>query len=328
MILIGGNGMTNRLTEISESYTGIVRNLNLSIENLYEHHEEILKQIEEGINTTFKSLPVVGYQGVPGAYGEEATYTYFQEKWSSIVAHDSFEDVIEALLEGKIDYGVLPIENSSAGEILDTYDLIKNHDLFIVGEQSIKIEHNLLGIKGSRLEDIQEVYSHPQGLSQSKVFLKEHSQMKACPFINTATACQHVAELKDRHKAAIASKRAAKIYGLEILKPHIHYNKNNFTRFIILSHKMHVEDDSNKISIVFNTKHTSGALYNILGHFAFNGLNLLKIQSRPLLEKKWEYFFFADLEGNLQDANVLIALSQIIKQCSFFKILGNYRQSE
>ena len=320
--------MTNRLTEISESYTGIVRNLNLSIENLYEHHEEILKQIEEGINTTFKSLHVVGYQGVPGAYGEEATYTYFQEKWSSIVAHDSFEDVIEALVEGKIDYGVLPIENSSAGEILDTYDLIKNHDLFIVGEQSIKIEHNLLGIKGSRLEDIQEVYSHPQGLSQSKVFLKEHSQMKACPFINTATACQHVAELKDRHKAAIASKRAAKIYGLEILKPHIHYNKNNFTRFIILSHKMHVEDDSNKISIVFNTKHTSGALYNILGHFAFNGLNLLKIQSRPLLDKKWEYYFFADLEGNLQEANVLIALSQIIKQCSFFKILGNYKQSE
>lgn len=320
--------MMNGLTETSENYTGIIRNLNLSIENLYEHHEEILKQIEEGINTTFKSLPIVGYQGVPGAYGEEATYTYFQEKWSSIVAHDSFEDVIEALLEGKIDYGVLPIENSSAGEILDTYDLIKNHDLFIVGEQSIKIEHNLLGIKGSQLEDIREVYSHPQGLSQSKVFLKEHSQMKACPFINTATACQHVAELKDIHKAAIASKRAAKIYGLEILEPHIHYNKNNFTRFIILSNKMHVEEYSNKISIVFNTKHTSGALYNILGHFAFNGLNLLKIQSRPLLEKKWEYYFFADLEGNLQEANVLIALSQIMKQCSFFKILGNYRQSE
>lgn len=310
------------------SYTGIVRNLNLSIENLYENHEDILKQIEEGINSTFKPLPIVGYQGVPGAYGEEATYTYFNEEWSDIIAHDSFEDVIEALLEGKIDYGVLPIENSSAGEILDTYDLIKNHNLFIVGEQSIKIEHNLLGIKGSKLEEIKEVYSHPQGLSQSKVFLKAHSQMKPCPFINTATACQHVAKLKDTTKAAIASKRAAKIYDLEILEPHIHYNKNNFTRFIIISNKMHVEDESNKISIVFSTKHVSGSLYNILGHFAHNGLNLLKIQSRPLLDKKWEYYFFADLEGNLQEANVLIALSQIIKQCSFFKVLGNYKQSE
>lgn len=314
--------------ETSGNYTGIVRNLNLSIENLYEHHEEILRQIEEGINSTFKPRPIVGYQGVPGAYGEEATYTYFKEEWSEIIAHDSFEDVIEALLEGKIDYGVLPIENSSAGEILDTYDLIKNHNLFIVGEQSIKIEHNLLGIKGSKLEDIKEVYSHPQGLSQSKVFLKEHSQMKPCPFINTATACLHVAELNDATKAAIASKRAAKLYGLEILEPHIHYNKNNFTRFIVLANKMHVEDESNKISIVFSTKHVSGSLYNILGHFAHNGLNLLKIQSRPLLDKKWEYYFFADLEGNLQEANVLIALSQVIKQCSFFKVLGNYKQSE
>lgn len=314
--------------ETSGNYTGIVRNLNLSIENLYEHHEEILRQIEEGINSTFKPSPIVGYQGVPGAYGEEAAYTYFKEEWSDLIAHDSFEDVIEALLQGKIDYGVLPIENSSAGEILDTYDLIKNHNLFIVGEQSIKIEHNLLGIKGSKLEDIKEVYSHPQGLSQSKVFLKNQSQMKPCPFINTATACQHVAEFKDMTKAAIASKRAAKIYDLEILVPNIHYNKNNFTRFIILSNKMHVEDESDKISIVFSTKHVSGSLYNILGHFAHNGLNLLKIQSRPLLEKKWEYYFFADLEGNLQEVNVLIALSQIIKQCSFFKILGNYKQSE
>ena len=314
--------------ETVENYTGIVRNLNLSIENLYEHHEYILRQIEEGINSTFKAKPIVGFQGVPGAYGEEATYAYFNEAWSEIIAHDSFEDVIEALVEGKIDYGVLPIENSSAGEILDTYDLIKNHNLFIVGEQSIKIEHNLLGIKGSKLEDIREVYSHPQGLSQSKVFLKKHSQMEPCPYINTATACQHVAELKDPTKAAIASKRAAKIYNLEILEPHIQYNKNNFTRFIVLSNKMHVEDVSNKISIVFSTKHTSGSLYNILGHFAYNGLNLLKIQSRPLLDKKWEYYFFADLEGNLQEANVLIALSQVIKQSSFFKILGNYKQSE
>lgn len=309
-------------------YTGIVGNLNISIENLYENNEEILKEIEDGLNSEPIIGPIVGYQGVPGAYGEEATYTYFKEKWSKIVAHDSFEDVIDALLEGKIDYGVLPIENSSAGEILDTYDLIKNHNLYIVGEQSIKIEHNLLGIKGSLIEQVEEVYSHPQGLSQSKEFLKVHSHMKPCAFINTATACQHVAKLNDPTKVAIGSKRAARLYGLEILAPNIHYNKNNFTRFIVLANQMNVTDASNKISIVFSTEHVSGSLYNILGHFAYNGLNLLKIQSRPLLEKKWEYYFFADLEGNLQEANVLIALSQMMKQCSFFKILGNYKQSE
>ncbi len=309
-------------------YTGITRNLNISIENLYENNEEVLKQIEEGLNYEAISAPIVGYQGVPGAYGEEATYTYFKEKWSKLVAHDSFEDVIEALLEGKIDYGVLPIENSSEGEILDTYDLIRNHNLYIVGEQSIKIEHNLLGIKGSLIQQVKEVYSHPQGLSQSKEFIKAHPHMKPCPFINTATACQYVASLNDRTKVAIGSKRSARIYGLEILESNIHYNKNNFTRFVILSNKMNVTDESNKISIVFSTEHVSGSLYNILGHFAYNGLNLLKIQSRPLIERKWAYCFFADLEGNLQEANVLIALSQIMKQCSFFKILGNYKQSE
>lgn len=310
------------------NYSGIAKNLNISIEKLYEGNETLLQQIEEGMGNIGSISPIVGYQGVAGAYGEQATYTYFKGNWSKIVTHDSFEDVIDALVEGNIDYGVLPIENSSAGEILDTYDLIKNNRLFIVGEQSIRIEHNLLGVKGSSVEQIKEVYSHPQGLSQSKVFLKNYPDMKLCPFINTAMACQHVAELKDKTKAAIGSKRSAQLYDLDILVPNIHYNKNNFTRFIVLSNKMNIEPQSNKISIVFSTRHLSGSLYNILGHFAYNGLNLLKIQSRPLLDKKWEYYFFADIEGNLQEANVLIALSQVIKQCNFFKILGNYRQSE
>lgn len=314
--------------ENEEQYTGITKKLNISIENLYEHNQHILCQIEEGINTEAVKNPVVGFQGVPGAYGEQATDTYFNGKWSKIIAHDAFEDVIEALLEGKIDYGVLPIENSSAGEVFDTYDLIKNNELYIVGEQSIKIAHNLLAVPGTKIEDIEEVYSHPQGLNQSKEFLKEHSRMKPCPFVNTATACKYVADMKDKTKAAIGSKRAAKLYGLEILESNIHFNKNNYTRFIVLANKMNITESCDKISIVFSTEHCSGALYNILGHFAHNGLNLLKIQSRPLLDQKWNYYFFADFEGNLQQANVLIALSQIMNQCSYFKILGNYKQCD
>ena len=307
-------------------YTGIVNKLNISIESLYKNNEYVLAQIEEGINYENISSPIVGYQGVPGAYGEQAAYSYFKGEWQELIPHEAFEDVIEALEEGKIDYGVLPIENSSAGEILDTYDFMKSKEIYIVGEQAIRIEHNLLGVPGSSLEDIREVYSHPQGLSQSKLFIKEHKQMKPCPFINTAAACQFVAEMGDQSKAAIGSKRAGKLYGLDVLASDIQYNKNNFTRFVILAKHMEIKERANKISILFSTEHKSGSLYNILGHFAYNGLNLLKIQSRPMLEKKWEYFFFADLEGNLENVNVLVALSKIIEQCSCFKILGNYEQ--
>ena len=313
---------------VEEQYSSITSKLNISINNLYEDNQHILCQIEEGINTKPIDMPKVGYQGVSGSNGEEATHTYFKENWSEIIAHDSFEDVIEALFDGRIDYGVLPIENSSTGEVLDTYDLIKNNDLYIVGEQSIPIENNLIVVPGTKIEDIEEVYSHPQALSQSKGFLKQHSKIKACPYINTATACKYVSELQDKTKAAIASKRPAKLYGLDILEPNINFNKNNFTRFIVLANKMSISEESDKISIVFSTEHLSGSLYNILGYFAHNGLNLLKIQSRPLLVKKWAYYFFADFEGNLEQANVLIALSQIMSHCSFFKILGNYKQSE
>lgn len=310
---------------VSKSFTNQLR---ISIEGLYKNSEDILREIEAGMMTMPHQAPIVGYQGVPGAYGEQAAYSYFEEKWSSLIAHESFEDVIEALEEGRIDYGILPIENSSAGEILDTYDFMKSQKLYIIGEQTIKIEHNLLGVIGSTIEDIQEVYSHPQAISQSKEFLKKHKTMMPHPYINTAAACQYVAREQDLTKAAIGSKRAARLYNLSILAPDIHYNKNNFTRFVVLSKRMHITPLSNKISIIFGTAHTSGSLYNMLGHFAYNGLNLLKIQSRPMLDKKWEYFFFADLEGNLQDANVLVALSKMIEQCSFFKILGNYEKSQ
>ena len=137
-------------------------------------------------------------------------------------------------------------------------------------------------------------------------------------------ASQYVSQANDPTKAAIGSRRAAKLYGLEILKENIHFNDNNCTRFIILSKNMDITEECDKISIVFTTGHTSGALYNILGHFAYNGLNLLKIQSRPLQEKTWHYFFFADLEGSLQDANVLIALGKVKEKSKYFKILGNY----
>lgn len=307
-------------------YLGVQKQVQISIEHLYAHNEAMLEKIEEGLNTYFKPLPVVGYQGVPGAYGEQATINYFQGKWSKCVAHEEFRDVFEALEAGEIDYGVIPIENSSAGEVLDTYDLINKHNLYIVGEEVVKIQHNLLGIKGAKLEDIKEVYSHKQAISQCKPFIRECGHIEAIPYLNTAAACEYIARLKDVTKAAIGSKRAGELYGLEPIATNIQFNKYNSTRFIILARKMHIQDNCDKISICFTTAHNSGALYNILGHFAYNGLNLLKIQSRPLLERQWEYYFFVDIEGNLQEANVLIALSRVEEQTRYFKILGNYQK--
>nr|WP_303244380.1 prephenate dehydratase [uncultured Cellulosilyticum sp.] len=307
-------------------YAGIQKQLKISIENLYAHNERALSQIEEGLNTYFNPFPVVGYQGVPGAYGEQATINYFQGNWSKCVAHEEFQDVFDALEAGNIDYGVIPIENSSAGEVLDTYDLIKKYNLYIVGEEIVKVQHNLLGVKGAKLEDIKEVYSHKQAISQCKPFLKENKQITPIPYLNTAAACEYVAGLNDVTKAAIGSKRAGELYRLEPIRTNIHFNQNNCTRFIILARKMHIQDNCDKISICFTTEHTSGSLYNILGHFAYNGLNLLKIQSRPLLEREWEYYFFVDIEGNLQDANVLIALSRVEEQTRYLKILGNYEK--
>ncbi|PHV70850.1 prephenate dehydratase [Sporanaerobium hydrogeniformans] len=310
-----------------EHYSRIGSKLRISIENLYKHNEHILNQIEKGLREEEIKAPVVGYQGVAGSFGEEAAITYFASKASQFKAYEEFEDIFRALKEGSIDYGVVPIENSSAGEIVDIYDLMKTYELYIVGEQIIRIRHNLLGLKGTKLEEISEVYSHPQALSQSKEFLKEHKQMIPKAYVNTAMATQFVAEVKEKSKAAIGSRRAAQLYGLEILVKDIHFNQNNFTRFVILGKAMQIGEGCDKISIVFNTAHESGALYNILGHFAYNGLNLLKIHSRPLQDKTWEYFFFADLEGNLQDANVLIALGKVKEHTKYFKILGNYEQA-
>ena len=310
-----------------EHYSYIGNKLKVSIENLYKHNEHILRQIEEGLREEPYREPVVGYQGVEGSNGEEAALTYFGQGVSAFKAHEEFEDVFLALQVGSIDYGVVPIENSSAGEVVDIYDLLKKYDLYIVGEQVLQIQHSLLAIKGTQLEEIREVYSHPQALSQSKEFLRKHKEMQPKAYVNTAMAAQFVAEMKDRSKAAIGSKRAAKLYGLEVLEEGIHFNKNNCTRFVILGKAMNIADNCDKISIVFNTAHESGALYQILGHFAYNGLNLLKIQSRPLQEKNWEYLFFADLEGNLQDANVLIALGKVKEHTKYFKILGNYKQA-
>lgn len=264
----------------------------------------------------------VVFQGAEGAYSQAAMRQYFGDKISSIHV-DTFRDAMAAIEEGSADFAVLPIENSTAGIVSEIYDLLVEYENYIVGEQIIKIEHCLLGLPGTKLEDIHTVYSHPQSLMQSARFLSEHD-WKQISMQNNAFAARKVAEEQDRSQAAIASAYAGETYGLEVLKRGVNQSSNNSTRFIIVTNQKIFKKDAKKISICFEVPHESGSLYHMLSHFIYNGLNICKIESRPIEDRTWEYRFFLDFEGNLSDSAVKNALRGLRDEARNMKILGNY----
>lgn len=268
---------------------------------------------------------VVGFQGVAGSFSEQALIDYFGEN-TKTKAVDEFEDIFTELENDSIKYGILPIENSSTGGITDVYDLLNKYDFKIVGEVCLKVNHNLMAIKGATIDDITEVYSHSQALSQCSEFLKLKNSWTQVPFCNTAKSAELVYNSKEKFKAAIGSRRAAALYNLNILAHNINSNSKNITRFIIISKNLEVNSECNKTSVIFVTPHRSGSLYNILRHFSENNLNLLKIESRPIWDKPWEYFFYIDFEGDLDENTVKEAMIEIKKASSYFKILGNYKR--
>lgn len=263
------------------------------------------------------------FQGVEGAYSQVALKEYFGEHTNSYHV-ETWRDAMEAIKTGKADYAVLPIENSSAGIVSENYDLLVEYDNCIVGEQIIKIDHALLGVKGASLEEIDTVYSHPQALMQCSKYLEEHREWEKKSLKNTAASAKKVQEEGKKNQAAIASIKTADIYGLEVLDDAIQNNKNNATRFIIVTGKKIYEKNANKISICFEVPHESGSLYHMLSHFIYNNLNMNKIESRPVQGKEWEYRFFVDFEGNLKDGAVQNALGGLKEEAHHLKILGNY----
>jgi chorismate mutase/prephenate dehydratase len=265
----------------------------------------------------------VVFQGVEGAYSHAAMRQYFGDEVNCYHV-DKFRDAMEAIAEGAADFAVLPIENSSAGIIADNYDLLVNFENYIVGEQVIRCEHALLGLPGTRLDEIQSVYSHQQAISQCEEYLDQHREWHVVPYGNTAMAARKVALEGDRSQAAIASKFAARQFGLEVLADHIYYNEANSTRFIVVTNQRIFRKDASKISICFEVPHCSGSLYGILSHFIYNNLNMTKIESRPIPGRNWEYRFFIDFEGNLNDSAVKNALRGIREEAINMKILGNY----
>ncbi len=275
----------------------------------------------------FENKKIV-YQGVPGAYSQKAMFAFFGEDAKG-EAVDTWREAVEMIANNQVDYAVLPIENSSAGIVEKNYDLLLEYNVTIIGEQIIKVDHALLGLPGASISDITTVYSHPQALMQCSNYLDvKHPQIEKKSMKNTAMSAQKVKEKGDKSCAAIGDVINASLYDLEVIEECIQDNQSNETRFIIVTGEKVYLEDANKISICFQIPHEKGSLYHILSHFIFNGLNMTKIESRPLKGRNWEYQFFIDCYGNLEQPDVLCALLGLQEETSSFCLLGNYVSGE
>ena len=284
----------------------------------YEH----CKKAMAGARTPV-SNPRVAYQGVAGAYSEMACINFFGDR-SENIGLEQFEDVFEALKKGEADYAVLPIENSTSGAIRQVYDLMTQYECSIVGETTVRVEHCLMAPKGATLDTITHVYSHEQGLFQSDRFLNAHPGWVQVPCADTAGAGQYVAQMGDVTKAAICSERAAELYGLEILVRGTNHNANNTTRFVVVSPVMELREGADKISTVFSLPHEAGSLHRIMTIFAVNGLNMTRLESRPMPGHSWEYMFFLEFTGSLNAPEMDGILRELSQTAEDFRVLGNF----
>ena len=300
----------------------------MTISRRYQY--QLLEQNGKGVKTGFQEvekLPMkdirVVYQGVEGAYSHSATLQYFGEQVQAFHVA-TWDEAMKAVERGEADYAVVPIENSSAGAVIDNYDLLMKHENVIVAETFLPVNHALLGLPGASLSDIRTVFSHPQALMQCSEYLNSHREWEQISVKNTAVAARKVVEEQDKTQAAVASETAGKLYGLSVLQETINHNKNNITRFIILAKEKLYRKDAGKVRICFELPHKSGSLYNMLGNFIYNGVNMVMIQSRPVQGRNWEYRFFVDIEGNLGDSSIQNALKSISEEAANMRILGNY----
>ncbi len=307
------------VTELFEQIMAMSRKLQY---RLLAEHDSVGKLSFSKVDHFDTSKCRVVFQGAEGAYSQAAMIQYFGEDVNCFHV-DTFRDAMLAIDEGSADFAVLPIENSSAGIVSEIYDLLVEFENYIVGEQIIPINHCLLGCAGTKISDIKTVYSHAQSLMQSAHYLQEKGWQQIS-MKNNAFAAQKVAEDKNPTEAAIASEYAAKVYGLEILEKGVNDLKENSTRFIIITNQKVFSKDASKISLCFEVNHESGALYHALSHLIYNGLNMTKIESRPLEGRNWEYRFFVDFEGNMEDSAVKNALRGLREETRNMKILGNY----
>ncbi len=275
-------------------------------------------------NDAYKNI-TVACQGVDGAYSSVTANALFPD--AGIKFYKQFEDVFEAVDKGEAKFGVIPVENSTAGSVHESYDLIMKYRFYVVGAYDLKIEHCLCAKPGTKYEDITDVYSHPQALSQCNYFLKSFN-FTGVNYTNTAAAAKFVSESEKNNIAVICSQLAAKKYGLKILRKSVQNSNNNTTRFIVISKELVIEENADKISLIFATPHKTGSLYRVLGRFSMAGLNLTKLESRPKGNGDFSYYFYVDVLGSVKDETTLDLICALSDELPNFAFLGNFHECE
>jgi chorismate mutase/prephenate dehydratase len=267
----------------------------------------------------------VAFQGERGAFSEDAAAKLFGTDIDCLPC-SQLKQVFELVSRDKVEFGVVPVENSQAGSINETYDLLLAHPLNIFAEVILRVSHCLMALPGEKLEDIAMIYSHPQAIAQCAEFLSKMN-VEIMSSYDTAGSAKMIKDKGLRSCAAIASKRAAYIYGLEILAPEIETSVNNYTKFAAIAKQKAEPAQRNKTSLVFAAEHKPGSLYEILGIFATRNINLTKLESRPSRREPWEYVFYADFEGHLDGKVYREAIKELERKAAFVKILGSYPQA-
>jgi prephenate dehydratase len=267
---------------------------------------------------------IVAFQGEPGAYSELAALEFFAPAAVDTLPCRSFDEAFQAVSQASCSHGVLPIENSLAGSIHRNYDLMLQHQLSVIGEHNLRVSHCLIGKPGASMNALRKVISHPQALAQCDSFLRSLSGVKIEPVYDTAGSVKIVAEQEDPGVVAIASRRAADLYGMQILAENIEDNPNNYTRFLIIARQAVNPGNDAKTSIVFALKNRPGVLFKALSVFALRDIDLTKMESRPLVGKVWEYLFYVDLIGSTENQAVRNALTNLGEYATFMRVLGSY----
>lgn len=313
-----------------ESQTRILYNSIMSLSRSYQNHilgfdSELVNKIKTATDTTDKLFPesaLVACQGVEGAYSQLACDKLFAAP--NIMYLNSFEGVFSAVDSGLCKYGVLPLENSSAGSVNQIYDLMSQYKFHIVRSTRIHVSHNLLAKKGAKLEDIKEIYSHEQAINQCSQFLQGLNGVKVHVCENTAMAAKAVSNSDRNDVAAISSSSCATLYDLDIIKDSIANVDNNYTRFICISKDLEIYPGANRTSIMLTLPHKPGSLYNIISKFYSLGINLIKLESRPLAGKDFEFMFYFDIDVSVYSDNFVNLLSQLQLEAEQFQYLGSY----
>lgn len=310
----------------------IEKNTRLIINPIYvEYYQDFithLMEVSKWYQRAIANANHIGYTGVEGAFAHIAAMNLFCEGKSdgNLKSFSSFEDIFKAVENGEIEYGVLPFENSYTGEVGEVLDLLFKYNCRINRVYDLKINQNLLGIPGTKLTDIEQVYSHHQALHQCKQFLEAHPTYQQITYSNTALAAKFVSGEQDKSKAAIASIETAKLYGLEVLVPNINTSAENTTRFVVVSRKALAE--GNRFNIMFTVQHNAGQLAKIIEIISRHGFNMESIKSKSMHNLPWEYYFYAELEGNAIDDAAQALFDEMNRCCKTFKVIGSYSSKD